>query len=394
MKVSTLACFLTSVIANAQTTPTTIRVSSETVPAGGLAQIKVLLTSPKPITTGVMDVDLSGVFFDSIDGIALFSGTGDVVGAATVDRGVVNVKFSSPRGTFGTDQDYPLLSVAVTLSKSVVAGQVFPAMLDSAASIWRDLLGASMPFEFKQGSITVGGSVAISNVVPGGGALPAGTIVSIYGSGFSPRSKFTLRNLKTSSVQYVSPNEFRLTLKDPAVMDGTLIQVQNPDNSSASYYSYLRGVPVGQSTHSLLTRTVPVFSTATIYEALLPATVSAVNHDYFTAIALQNPALIPATITLESHDAAGAAIGTTQVTLGSGTRIAREISELTGAPLAAGSYLRIISAVPVQALGILANEPAGIVTPIALTVISAPPPPAPTDTSGGGSGGGGGGRSQ
>ena len=81
-----LFCCLAALPATAQTSLPTIRVSSETVPPGGLAQMKVLITSPKPITSGDMSLDLSAVAFDSIDGIALFSSTGDVGGAAVVDK--------------------------------------------------------------------------------------------------------------------------------------------------------------------------------------------------------------------------------------------------------------------------------------------------------------------
>src|SRR3954469_3119833 len=99
----------------AQVAPTTIRVTDEVAPSGGMAQVKVLLTSPKPITTGNMWMDFSSGFYDSIDGIALFSPTGDVVGAAVVHSGRLNVRVSSPKGTFGTTTDYPLLTAAFRL---------------------------------------------------------------------------------------------------------------------------------------------------------------------------------------------------------------------------------------------------------------------------------------
>src|SRR5882757_9152686 len=158
----------------AQTVPTTLRVSSEVVPPGGMAQMKVLLTSPKPITTGNMYFDMSGIAFDSIDGIALFSPTGDVGGAAVVNGGLLNVQFTSPQGTLGTFTDYPLLTIATRLSQNTVAGQKWAVKLDPSASIWQDLLGSPISFEFQQGSITVGGSVSITNVAPGGGTLAPG----------------------------------------------------------------------------------------------------------------------------------------------------------------------------------------------------------------------------
>ena len=125
---------------NPSTLPT-IRVSSETAPPGGMAQMKVLLTSPKPITSGNMFLDMSGVDFDSIDGIALFSDTGDADGVAMVDNGKVTVQFTSPNGTLGTNADYPLLTVALTMKNSVFPGQVYPVTLNPSASFWQTLAG-------------------------------------------------------------------------------------------------------------------------------------------------------------------------------------------------------------------------------------------------------------
>jgi hypothetical protein len=395
MKVHTIALlgWLTGLPLMAQVALPTIRVTSESAPPGGMAQMKVLLTSPKPITSGNMDLDMSDVSFDSIDGIALFNSNGDVGGAAVVNGGKVNVQFTSPNGTFGATEDYPLLTVALTLSQSAQPGQVFPVTLNPSASIWDDLLGAPIAFEFQQGTITVGGSVSITNVVPGGGTLPGGGVFSIFGMGFSPKTKVSIRELNASSIQYVSPTEFRVTLREAGILDGALITVQNPDNSIDTYYSYMRGVPAGQSNRSLLARTVPVFSINTAFEATLPPTISSqVNPNYFTALALQNPNPASADITVEAHSANGALNGSTVVTLPSGARISREVSEWFGATLPTGGYLHIVSAQPVQMLGLLGNDQTGVVLPVAVNILRSPTPvpqapPEPSGGSGGDSGG-------
>jgi hypothetical protein len=385
----------------AQVTAPTIRVSSETAPPGGMAQMKVLLTSPKPITTGNMYIDMSDVSYDSIDGIALFNSTGDVGGAAVVRNGVVNVRFTSPKATFGLDADYPLLTVALTMKPSAIPGQTFPVTLNPSASVWDDLLGAPIAFEFKQGKITVGGSVSITNVIPGGGTLPGGATFSIYGTGFTPQTKVSLRGVNASQIQYVSPTQFRVTLRETGTLDGALVTAQNPDNSIDTYYSYMRGVPVGQSAQPLLAQTTPIFSIATANEAILPPTISPqVNPSYFTALALQNPNAGPAAVTVEAHSANGGVIGSTVVTLPAGGRIAREASEWFGTVLPTGGYLRVLSAQPVQTLGLLGNKGTGVVLPLTLNIISGPPIPVSTETGttsggngsgGGGSGSGGGG---
>jgi hypothetical protein len=374
-----------------QTLPPTIRVTDETVPAGGLAQMKVLLTSPKPIMSGDMAMDMSAVMFDSINGIALFSNTGDVVGAATVNGGKVNVRFTSPNQTFGTNADYPLLTIALTVSKNAIAGQKYPVILDPTASLWQDLLGSPIAFEFKQGSITVGGSVSITNVVPGGGILPAGATFTIFGTGFTPSTKVAIRGLSIDSIQYQNSTQIRVKLKQPGMLDGTMIQVTNPDASSDTYYSYLRGVPVGQSTRALLNHTVPVFSILTATLATLTPAAST-DASSFTAIAVQNPALVSSDVTIEAHAAGGALVAGTTVKLASGSRITREIFELFGTNVPAGGYLRIASSQPVQMLGLNGNDATGIVLPQTVTVLAAPGVVAPVDgvTNGGGGTGGGG----
>jgi len=355
-----------------------------------MAQMKVLMTSPMPISSGGMYMDMSSVDFASIDGIALFNAAGDVNGAAVVNGGKVNMQFTSPNGTFGSTLDYPITTLALRLNPTAQNGQVFGVSLNQSASFWRDLLGLPIAVELKPGDITVGGSVSITNVVPGGGSLPAGGTFRILGMGFSPQTKVQVNPLKASSIQYVSPEEIRVTVKDSGVLDGTKIQVSNPDKSADTYYSYLRGVPIGVSARPLLARTVPAFSNRTMFEAMLPSTISPlVNGDYFTAIALQNPGAADAVVTVESHAADGAVTGSTTVTLSSGSRLTREVAELLGSALPTGSYLRVVSAQPVQALGLLGNDQTGVVIPVAMVVLNAPPPTtAPADGVSNGGGGG------
>jgi hypothetical protein len=218
-------------------------------------------------------------------------------------------------------------------------------------------------------------------VVPGGGVLPGGGTFSVFGMGFTPKTKISLRNANASSVQYVSPTEFRVTLHETALLDGVLITAQNPDNSTDTYYSYLRGVPVGQSNRSLLKKTVPVFSINTAYEAILPSTISSlVNSNYFTALALQNPNSSAATVTVEAHASDGSLTGSVVVSLPSGMRIARELSEWFGAPLATGAYLHVVSPSAVQMLGMLGNDSTGVVQPVVVNILRAPAPPPPADS--------------
>jgi hypothetical protein len=246
-----------------------------------------------------------------------------------------------------------------------------PVSIDAANSVWLNSTG-SVQFEYQPGKITVGGSISVTDVVPGGGVLPAGATFSILGMGFTPKTSISVRGIATQSVQYISPTEFRVTVKNGGRLDGVLIQAKNPDGSSDVYYSYMRGISVGPSTRSLLNSTVPIFSANPAFEAILPSTVSSVNSSYFTAIALENSGQSPATVTVEAHAGDGSLMASTQVTLDPRHRIQRELSEMPGVTLPNGGYLRVVSGQPVQMLGLLGNDSTGVVLPLSLNVVNAP----------------------
>jgi hypothetical protein len=370
-----LSLFGCGVVA-AQAPLTTLRVSSEVTPAGDMAQIKLLMTSPMPIIGGNGAFDLSQVSFAAIDGINLFSPTGDVAGAAVVNGSQVNVRFLSPGGTFGTNTDYPIMTVALRTSPNCFLGQIMPVNMNPFASQWANSSGP-VGFEYKPGSITIGGSVSITDVIPGGGVIPPGGTFSIIGTGFSPKTSISVRGISTSSIVYVSPTEFQATSRNGGRLDGALIQVKNPDNSQVNYYSYMRSIQVGASTRPLLASTVPILPMNPDFEAVIQDNWSALNSSNFLAVALENSSWGTAYITINAVSPSGTIIGTTQLTLDPRYRIQREVSELFGAPLPLGGELYITSDEPVQMMGLMGNDVNGTMFPLWPTVLSAPAPIAP-----------------
>jgi hypothetical protein len=357
----------------AQAPLTTLRVSSEITPAGDMAQIKLLVTSPMPIIGGNGAFDLSQVSFASIDGINLFSPTGDVAGAAVVNGSQLNVRFLSPGGTFGTTTDYPIMTVALRTSPNCFLGQIMPVSMNPFASQWTNSSG-SVGFEYQPGSITIGGSLSVTDVIPGGGVLPPGGTFSIIGTGFSPKTSVSIRGIHTSSIVYVSPTEFHVTARDGGRLDGARIQLKNPDNSQVTYFSYMRSIQVGASTRPLLAATVPILPMNPDFEAVIQDNWSALNSSNFVAVALENSSPGTAHIMIDAVSPAGSVIGTTQLTLDPRYRIQREVSELFGAPLPLGGQLHITSDNPVQMMGLLGNDVNGTMVPVWSTVLRAPAP--------------------
>src|SRR5574341_564658 len=102
--------------------PVSLKISNEVTPPGGVAQVKVFITEPTPISTGYMGMSYDSAAFGDVLGIALHSPKGDVSGAAVVGAGKLQVRFHSPSGSFGTSVDYPVLTVAIAVRPDASPG--------------------------------------------------------------------------------------------------------------------------------------------------------------------------------------------------------------------------------------------------------------------------------
>jgi hypothetical protein len=84
----------------------------------------------------------------------------------------------------------------------------------------------------------------------------------------------------------------------------------------------------------------------------------------YAAVALQNPNLEGADMTIALYAADGAILGAASRSLPSGQRLLLEVSELVpGAPVLAGSSVRVSSSLPVQMFGVLVDESLQSLTP-------------------------------
>jgi hypothetical protein len=213
-----------------------------------------------------------------------------------------------------------------------------------------------------RGTFTVGGSVSINNVVPGGGLVPAGATVTVSGMGFQPGARVEIDEVELVSTRYVGPTQLEVVLAGTTEMHGRRVRVRNRDRSAATYHSYLRAAALAESRLPLLAATFPIFSTRTFTQSFfLPV----VDRNLFLGLALQNPSSQGALITIELFSAARQLISSSSFTLPSQTRISREISEyLSEFRPRLGDYLRVSSNVPVQVIGLVGNEAAGTVVPV------------------------------
>jgi hypothetical protein len=340
-----------------------IRILNETQPAGGTVQVKFSLTEPRPISTGSTSTFLDGATFDTVYGVELFSATGDVFGTAVVNGTALQVNYVSPNATFGTSLDYPILTIAAHIRDTAAKGNITP--LGTNITLAGSYGLQSYAFVLKPGTLTIGGTVSIQDVIPGGGFWPAGTKVRVLGKGFVSNTsvKFTGR---MSNVAVISPSELVFTLAEDTILDGTRIDVKNPDGSMDSYYSYLRGVKMADSALPLLQAVLPIFSTLTYLQAGVVQGSPGIQNSMLTALAIQNPGSKTASVTLEAFSPLGESIGTAQLSLPSRGKVLRELGEYFGTALSANSTVRVGSDCLVQFLGISADQATGSVSAFAV----------------------------
>jgi hypothetical protein len=340
-----------------------LSIPDETVPPGGMLQLKVQITEPKPISKGGQKARFAGKMLGAPLGIALFSPSGDASGTALVSKGSVQFSLSSSLIDMGNNVDYPIVTIAMPVKATAKEFQTADLTLDSSFSDWQDPKGKNYLVMLNNGTMTVGGTVSISTVVPGGGLQPAGTKIAIQGMGFQQNSKVQIDEAKFKNQTYVSPHEIDVTLSKAVNMTSRRVRVTSQNtNETVSYYSYARTVATGRSTHALIAATVPLFSQSTWSLGYLKPVISG---SQYTGLAVQNPTAIAASVTLQLLSTNGSVLKTKLINLAAYHRISRDLTEFfAGATPSNGTTVKMTSSVPVQVLGLLVDDTLGTVDPI------------------------------
>jgi IPT/TIG domain len=342
-----------------------LTIPNETVPPGGMLQLKMQITEPAPISKGVQKTSFSSTFLSPVQGIALFSPAGDASGTALLSNGGAHLSLHSPIFDMGSNIDYPILTIAMPVKSTANRGEIAPLTLDPSFSQWVDPTGQIYPVLLTNGSVTVGGSLSISNIVPGGGVVPAGTKIAIFGMGFQPNSKVQVNEATVATRTFVSSGEIDVTLTTMVNMTSRRIRVTKPStNEVATYYSYQRIKATGKSANPLLAATVPLFAqskwTVAHFRPVL-------NVSQFTGLALQNEAAIPAYVRLRLFAPNGTVLATYNLAVQPGRRISRDLREFfLGVVPATGTKLKVAvtSGPPIQVLGLLGDSVLGTVDPV------------------------------
>ena len=346
----------------AQTTPVEIKVPNETTPPGGTVQFKFQLTEPRPIMTGTKSVSFDESAFDNFFGVAVSSPLGDAFGVASYRQGQFAIQYLSPLGSFGTVVDYPILTVAAHVRSDAPVGAT--SLINLGSGSFTNPLGQTFTFvQNRPGIFTVGGKMAIHNVLPGGGSWDAGTVIRILGTGFSKSTNITAKF--KYSPRFVNANEIDLVLSRPTVMDSqpiTLTEKVGNVTTTTTYFSYLRGVESTRSNYPVVASAIPVFPQAAYLQASVNQSGPGFSGNTLTALALQNNNAASVTLTLTASTPLGR-IARVDLTLAYGEKITRELGEYFGAPLPIGARVQVEGTLPFQCVPFLADQGTGALTP-------------------------------
>jgi hypothetical protein len=342
-----------------------LTIPNETVPPGGMLQLKMQITEPKPILKGGQKAAFSAPFLSPVQGIALFSPAGDASGTALLSNGRAQFSLHSPIFDMGNNIDYPILTIAMPVKATAIPGQTAALNLDPSFSQWIDPTGQIYPVLLTNGTVTVGGTLSISNIVPGGGVVPAGTKIAILGMGFQPDSKVQVNEAILATQTYVSSTEIDVTLTTDVNMTSRRVRVTKPStNELATYYSYQRVKSAGKSANPLLAAAVALFAqsrwTVAYFKPVL-------NSSQFTGLALQNETAIPAYVRLKLFAPNGTVLATYSLAVQPGRRISRDLREFfLGVVPATGTTLKVkvTSGPPIQVLGLLGDSVLRTVDPV------------------------------
>jgi hypothetical protein len=355
-------------------------VGSATVPTGGIFQYQLLLTEPKPIGNSSTRPNIPSGPVGPVRGVAVNDSSGQAVGIAVINGTDIKISVDSPNASLGTDVDYPLLVLTMPV---VATSGTFPMTMDPASTFFNGSKQYSIQ-ENAPGSLTIGGSMSITDVIPGGGVIVPGDTLRILGMGFDANTKIQMNNVNAfSKTTLVSPSEIDVTIDSLCVpesnpckpaaslqLDGDRVRATNTNtNERVEYFSYDRADDSpGTSKNSLVNLVHPMFSQQRFQTGTVPFKAGGTQ---FTGLALQNTdPSADATVQIELLDGTGTSLATSApLLLGARRKLVRDIADFfTPVPSGAATVrVTVTAGPPVKMLGMLGDTSSGSVVPVVVT---------------------------
>ncbi|MEO8594794.1 MAG: hypothetical protein ABI759_15860 [Candidatus Solibacter sp.] len=264
--------------------------STETAPAGTSVQFKLRADSPAQIAGGAFTLDLDPTVFGEISDLTVFGATGDALGYAKINGRHAEVHFTSPSGSIG---QLPGLPVA-TFSAPVNAGATVPVTIDTALGPWYDTNGRPYLVTVTGGEFRAGGALSLRNVTPGGGYLPAGTVVRVSGGGFDSSTRVALDGVSIAAQHVTDAQHVEFTLGGATEMTGKHIIVSGGGGERQEFFTAIPSAP--SASVSPFTGVFPIVPLSVSQQVTANSTIPS-NSAVQNALALMNQHLEPVTVT-------------------------------------------------------------------------------------------------
>jgi uncharacterized protein (TIGR03437 family) len=206
---------LTASLLRAGNAVAALQISNENAPAGGFAQIKIYAAKPTAIASGHIVVTLDQTFFGNAPQVGLFGANGDALGLASMKWPQIDIQYSSASGGIGQLASLPVIVISVPVLATATGTSVVSATSpDRSATV-------------TSGSVTVQETLSVGKIPAGLGVAPAGTVVPITGTGFTPSTTMTIDGAVIDQANYVSPTEIDVTLGGSAELVGKRARVMD-----------------------------------------------------------------------------------------------------------------------------------------------------------------------
>jgi len=342
-----------------------LRIFDVTAPPGGVALIRIGLTTPMPIISGSGNFAFDEGALMDVAGVSLLGDYSSISGVAVRGAGQLKMQFTSTTGTFGTYADLPIMIIKIPVSPTAKIGNKYKLSFSALS-----LTGPSGVYTatFKPGNFTVGG-VSINQSFPRVGTINPGQQVSFKGTNFVAPVNLKSTGPKLTNVSVIDSQTLAFTAVDGFNMEGTEFDLINGDKSKSTdvFFSYRKGDLLTVSQAPLIAASDPIFSSTTFLQASLTlAAGSVAPASLVTGLAIQNPGLAGTFAKISLFDAAGNFIDKRWYFMPPNGLLLESIQELV--PTVAGNFTgRVVvesSAVPLQVLGLVGDKTTNSVAPV------------------------------
>ena len=164
------------------------------------------------------------------------------------------MQFSSPSGRIGQLAGLPVMVVSVPVLGSAAGKTVAVTATSPDSSV---TVGS--------GSVTVQGTLSVGKIPAGMGVVPAGTVVPVTGTGFTPSTTVSIDGVVISSAEFVSATEIDVTIGGAAELVGKVARVVD-SGLEFDYFCFQPEDPVnfspGGAVGPYLANTEPMFPLA------------------------------------------------------------------------------------------------------------------------------------